>query len=223
MGTPSTVISKKLQKVLGDITEDYPDLRITRTTESVEITGSLPIIVSGTVLDRFLIEIQVDPSYPRKIPRVYELGGRIPKSLHRHTSPKTGEACVCLIDQWSWVASKCPTVLEFINGPVKDFFLWQLCFIQYGKDRCGAWAHERNGRLEFYQAILDTDDPGTIRKFLLHLSEPKYKANWLCYCGSGRKACKCHKSSIISFRSKISPQVARSALQDIKELIRASK
>lgn len=214
----SAVISKKIQKVLGGITETYPDLRVTRLPTAVEVVGSLPIINEGSLLDRFLIKLTVDPSYPRQIPSLFETGGRIPHTKERHISPGSGEACVCLRDEWPWIAPDCPTVLGFIRGPVTHFFIWQLCYQQFGKDRLGGWGHGGQGRLEFYQDRLGIDNLETIRSFLLHLAKPRFQANWLCYCGSGRKASKCHKGKIISFRTKISPGLATSALHDIMAL-----
>ncbi len=218
MGGNSTVIGKRFSKVFGRITETYPDLRITRVGKIVEIIGSLPITEKAVAIDRFQIRIEVDPSYPNKMPRVFEVGGRIPKVASRHISPPTGEACVCLKDQWGWLIAKYPKVLAFIEGPVNDFFLWQLCYDEFGEDRLGGWAHGSKGRLEFYKELLKTDDLNIIKTCLLHLSEPKYKANWICYCGSGKKVCQCHKVVIINLRSKISPGLATSAWKDIAAL-----
>lgn len=215
MERDDTALSNKLRKLLGPVEESYPDVRINPGKGRIEIVGTIPAIADGMIVDRFQMRIVVEKSYPRILPAVFEIGGRIPRSADRHVNRNTGEACILLKDKWGSLAPRFPTVLSFIKGPVNDFLLWQLCFEEYGEDRLGGWAHGAEGRLEYYKSILETDDIEVVKRFLLHLSEPRYKPNWLCYCGSGQKACKCHKGLILSIRSRIDTKTARSAYADI--------
>jgi len=218
MGKQVKISRKNIEKLGKELSSSYPDLGIRESNKSVLIEGSFPVYINGKALDRYIIRIVLSDGYPRFLPSVYETGGRIPKIPDRHFSPKTDEACICLKDEWGWISNRYPSLTDFITGPVNDFFVWQACYDFYGEDRLGGWQHGEQGRLEFYQQKLNTSDVESIKKCLVHLSEAKYKPNWACYCGSGKKVCQCHKALIIALRSKIPPNVAKSAYYDISKI-----
>lgn len=220
MGGSSRNEQEKLESLSKKISVAYPDLRVSQEREKTVITGSLPIIEYGVPLERYTIRIEEQQSgYPTKPPRVFELSGKIPKIRNRHftpgTSPDTSEACVCLRDEWGWIIDDYRTLFDFIRGPIRDFFVWQACYDFYGSDKLGGYAHGYLGRLAFYQKKFQITDVEAVKKGLYHLSQGRYKPNWPCYCGSGKRVSNCHKGLVLLLRAKILPKVAKSALVEI--------
>lgn len=218
MGKKLKKSRKRIDELKKGLLSSYPDFRINVVGKDIIVEGSFPVFVDGKILDRYLIRIVLTNGYSRFLPSVYETGGRIPKIRDRHFFPKTDEACVYLKDEWGWISSRYPTLIDFIKGPVNDFFIWQACYDYYGEDRLGGWEHGGKGRLEFYQQKLKTTDVEMIKLCLLHLSKEKYKPNLGCFCGSGKKVYQCHKALIIALRSRIPPSVAKSAYYDISKI-----
>src|SRR5574341_69031 len=152
MGGAKSKVQKKLEKLSTEISRAYPDLRVSQEGNEVIISGTLPVTANGFLLERYSARIDVPPGYPKTRPRVFETGGKLPKTSDHHFYPRAPseteeEACVCLRDAWGWIADGFPTILAFIKGPVTDFFLWQACYDHFGEDKLGGWSHGVNGRL----------------------------------------------------------------------------
>lgn len=205
----------KLTSEMESITRGYPDLRIKEEGDKHIILGCLPITSNGVLLERYVIRLIASPNYPNELPKLFEVGGKLPKIGNRHFDPETEEACTLLKDEWGWLKDKYPTLLEFIKGPVSDFFIWQACYDHFGFDKLGDWPHGAVGRLAFYKSRFQTDDLETVRRGLWHLSSQRFEPNSLCYCGSGRKACHCHQAQILQLRMKIPRSIAKSAFAEI--------
>src|SRR5216683_3347490 len=78
----------------------YPDLRLIQTEDVVLIRGTFPVEFANAVLDRFQIEIFFTNQYPEEMPRVREIGGRIPWTLDSHVFPNSGRASIQVPEEW---------------------------------------------------------------------------------------------------------------------------
>ena len=202
------------EKLKAEVGQAYPNLHFYQERGVVFVRGSFPIVHEETLLDRFLIETQFPDDYPESLPIVRETGGRIPRTVDFHMS-KSGEACLFLPDERWWVFPPGSTFLDFLNGPVRNFFLGQ-ALIQTGQSwPFGQWAHGANGILEFYGGLLDTNNPETIGRYLECLSKPTLKGHWDCPCGSGKRLRHCHLNQVLDLRSKIPPHIARKTREQL--------
>ena len=63
-----------------------PGLRIVPAGSGVVLAGSLEVnaqvLGKAAIRDRYQIEFRIPPNFPRKVPLVFETGGRIPRSYH---------------------------------------------------------------------------------------------------------------------------------------------
>jgi hypothetical protein len=203
------------EKLKAEIASAYPNLHFYLERGIVFVRGSFPIVHEGASLDRFLIEIQFPDDYPRSLPVIREIGGRIPRTEDFHINRTTGEACIILPDERWWVLPPGFTFLDFLNGPVRNFFLGQ-ALVQARKPwPFGQWAHGANGILEFYKQLLSTNDPRTIGRYLECLSKPKVKGHWSCPCGNGKRLRDCHLEQVLDLRSKIPSKVASTSWQQL--------
>ncbi|MCP4553717.1 MAG: hypothetical protein GY834_17130 [Bacteroidetes bacterium] len=213
MGKHKLIDFDKLRK---ELFEYNSDLRLSKQGNTYCIEGSLPIFYNNTFIERYLISVDFSRKFPDKIPIVNEIGGKLPKIPDRHFEKNNENACVCLKEEWKSISSKYPTIIDFLKGPITDFFLWQACFDYYSEDRIGGWAHGIEGRIDYYKQLLKTTDLKIVQNLLYHIAEYKYKPNWECYCGSGIRACKCHRAFIIQMRSSIPKILAQDLLDSIR-------
>ncbi len=206
-----------VEEIRADLRTDYPNLHLfIEPGHGTEVRGTYPVLSpDGRVLDRYQVSIQLPADYPRSLPIVRETAGRIPWKPEYHVNAD-GAACVLLPDdRWRCFPETAPFI-QFLDGPVHDFFLGQ-SLVAVGEDwPFGQWSHGREGRAEYYRWLFDTDDASTVLGFLRVLARLNLKQHLPCPCGSGKKIRKCCRARIVDFRSKIQPIVARRALRNLQ-------
>ena len=108
---------------IKEVLSAYPDLRLVETEELIFIRGTLAVAHDGEVLDRFQIEIFFTSRYPEEMPRVREIGGRIPWTLDNHVYPQIGFCCIQVPDEWLLDRSR--SFRAFLEISVRNYFLGQ--------------------------------------------------------------------------------------------------
>lgn len=215
--------SSKQQALLVDIEtqlrDNYPSLCLTNVGRYPVIRGSFPVRLDRKVLDRFLIEFILLRHFPKNVPLVREMGGRIPKIADRHVYE--GDAlCLFLPEERAKYWPEGSSFLDFLTGPVNDFFLSQLYFERHGKWSFGERRHGALGIIDYYAEELGTNNLQVIARCLEYLSAPQPKGHWLCFCGSGKKLRHCHFGKISELHQKIQPAIAANSLTYIRQLIK---
>jgi hypothetical protein len=205
-----------VEQIRADLRAHYPNLHLFIEADgSASVRGTFPLLSpEGRILDRYQVTIEFLYDYPKNLPIVREVGGRIPWKKEFHMD-SDGKACVLLPDErWRHFPEGAP-FREFLNGPVRNFFLGQ-SLVALGEDwPFGEWGHGRNGVYEYYQELLQTDDRRTLVRFLYVLGKLNLKRHWDCPCGRGRKIARCCQTKIVDLRRKIPPAVARKALEQL--------
>lgn len=197
-------------KVKNDIETAYSDIRIGVDDGVVFARGSFPVADSDDILDRFLIELEFPKDYPDSVPILREVGGRIPWHEDRHTN-RTGEACPIIPEEWL-VRLDRDSILEFLGGPVRNFFIGQI-LVEHGKPwPFGERPHGVPGLVEFYGELIGTTDKAAVRRFLDYLGKETVKGHWECPCGSGKRLRNCHLEMFRSAQQRIAPWIAKQAL-----------
>lgn len=207
-----------LGRIRDDLRARYPDLQVVQEAGLVFVRGSLPIVHDEVVLDRFQIEIEFAPDYPMSLPKVRETAGRVPRVLDRHVIPSTGYACLFVEEDWLVTVGREPDFFEFLDGPIRHFFIGQ-SLVEAGKPwPFGARSHGKKGVMEVYAEWFGTEDEPTIRRYLDCLSRDGLKGHWYCPCGSGRRIRACHGALLRSVRERIPTWAAQQAAKRLKYL-----
>jgi hypothetical protein len=204
-----------LEKMKADVQAVYPNLHFHPGGDRVVVRGTFPIVHEGELLDRYLVEIELPSDYPNAIPVVREVGSRIPRSEDYHIN-RTGEACLFIPDERWLVYPPGTSFLEFLNGPVRNFFLGQSLFALTNMWPFGQRRHGADGIHEYYAQLLGTDELTLILGYLECLSRPVLKGHWECPCRSGERLRDCHRVQIEDLRTKISPAVAARSRESLR-------
>lgn len=194
----------------------YPHLHFYPEGNVVFIRGSFLLEHDGNVLDRYLIEIELPHNYPKALPIVRETGGHLPRTPDNHFNNLNGEVCLfALNERWQHFPPGA-TLLDFLNGPVRNHFLG-LSLRKLGEPwPFGERSHGRAGIIESYGEMLHADDEHVIVRYVEYLSKPNLKGHWPCPCGSGKKLRQCHLALVKELREKIPPHTA---IESLKHLV----
>jgi len=208
------------QEFKGSIDSKYATLHVLIENDIVYIRGGLILEApNGKEIDRYSVEIQIPDDYPKSVPIVKETGRRLPKTTDRHFNPKDETACLFLPDERYKYYPSNSTIVDFIEGSVKSFFLWQTDYdLNKGKSSFGERGHGIKGIIEFYSEELKTKNLSVIVKFLDYLTAKKIKNYWRCYCGSGKELRYCHINQLNDLRTKILRSDAKKSLAKVREL-----
>jgi hypothetical protein len=208
---------------LAAVQQSYPQLHATIQGDDTHISGCFPIREDESEVDRFIISMDLRPTYPDSLPVVRELGGRIPHTLDRHVIPNLGVACVMVPDQRWELWPKGASLLAFLDGPLRNYFIGQ-ALVERGEPwPFSEWAHGFQGRQEYYKGLLGTDDPRSICVYLDYLGKHKVKGHWNCPCLSGRRMRDCNFPLVKELRARMPRSEANRLLRDMIHTIEELK
>ncbi len=196
----------------NELASEYPTLRVVSTADRVLIKGAFPVRDGAEVLDWYAVEIELASDHPKSLPRVREVGARIPWLLDRHVL-SDGTACVVLPDAY-WLEN--PTgrvsIPGFLAGPVRDFFLGQ-SVVELGDPwPQGEWAHGAKGVVQHYTKMLEVNSIEQICRILLTTAKP-LKGHLLCPCGGGRRYRDCHRAKVTVLRDRVPQHIVLRAIE----------
>jgi len=201
---------ESLNKEILTVKQKYPTLNILYDKKVTYLQGSFPIHYNEQEIDRFVIRIEIPLNYPRSIPRVWEIGGRIPRILKRHINVRDGSACLFLeFERWQYFPPG-STLIDFLDGPIRSFLLMQCCFEKGISWSHGERSHGRTGIIEYFQELTGVEQSDIIVKLIEYVSKTGKKGvrgHLFCPCGSGKIIRKCHFNELIKIQEKNTTQL----------------
>jgi hypothetical protein len=207
-----------LEEAKAAIAFHQPKLRASQDGEKFFIEGCYLVLekdivaAPGGPIAQFDIRIELSDLYPRREPKVFEVGGRVPREPERHINPN-GDCCVTVWENWLVTADD-HSLHSFLSGPLNEYFLGQLWFEKTGKWPFGERAHGTPGLEEAYADALGI--PNRRKSLIYHLrllSQDWPKGHWPCPCGSGRRLRRCHREEAMNMHQRVPPNVAGQMLR----------
>lgn len=212
LAAKKAVLKEELQRLVDGA---YPLLQVVDDGNRLSLKGGLPIREDGKELALYQVEIVFPDSYPEEIPVVREIGGKIPKISDRHVDCD-GAACLFVRDETYKFCPPGYSVAQFIEGPVRQFFLGQVVFNDTGKFPAER-KHGVDGILDFYEEIIGTRNVQTVITFLEYLTHTGLKGHRECFCGSKKKIRSCHLTMLLDLKSKIREVDAQKSLKQLQQ------
>lgn len=163
--------------------------------------------------DRFNIGILVDPDYPAVAPMVCEFEDRLPADIDRHMFSNKN-CCVGIFPAWK-ETNEDISIGAFVRGPVRDFFISQVCFEETETWPFGEYEHGAAGIAqacsEVFGKPLTSEEA---KRYLVFASYQAPKGHITCPCGSGKVIRKCCGfAAWDSIRAKCSIENAKKLLR----------
>jgi len=138
--------------------------------------------------DEFEVEIGLPTSNSSVLPWAKETGGRIPKNFHQNIDSLCLEVPYIIRK----IYNENPTLEGFIELLLIPYF-WIFCYYsKHGIMPDGERSHGKEGIIEGYKEIFNTNSTASINKFLEIIKTNNYNGFDVCPCGSKKELKNCH-------------------------------
>jgi len=167
--------------------------------------------------DNFHLKIIVPLQYPKAIPQVYELDGKIPRESRYHVF-KEGNLCMGAPLRLQTILSEEPSLLAF-SEKILTPYLYSFCYKRkYGEYPYGELEHNAPGLVEDYKTLFKVHDEAGVLRALKALSKsPRVANKYPCPCCFQQKLSDCeYRFFLNEFRKKIKRNEAKESLQYIQ-------
>lgn len=203
---------REFERLLPALEAEFPHLHVGVRDSYTVLTGDLPLVLDGRVVDSFSIEVEIPPEGSRHaVPVVRELGGRVPWIADRHVY-QDGRACLFVEAEYWFKHPDGLDLVEFLRGPVTSYLVGQMSYEQEKRWPFGERSHGTAGVVEFYAPLVGSRGPRAIKRFLEMIVAKKVRATWRCPCGSGRRLRDCHDHVVRMLRGRIKRSAAATSL-----------
>lgn len=144
------------------------------------------------ISDSYHLLIVLDKYFPRELPIVYEIDGKIQRTTDNHTYDN-GSLCLGSPLRLRHILSENPNLVNFLNKCLDPFLYAHSYKNQYGKDFIlGELNHGVPGSIEDYLDLFKLTDKQQVIDTLRLLGMRKRQANkQMCPCGCGIRYGKC--------------------------------
>ena len=183
---------------LCDFLRSYPRMLVKPiSNDELNIEGRFDFTAlsekHGTITDHYQLRILVPPLFPRELPVVYEIQGRIPRNEQYHVNPN-GSLCLGSRLRVLWKLGQKPTIVGFAENCLVPFlFAISHKHIHGGAFPFGELAHGPPGELIDYVELFRLKTSEQAKMTLRYLGMKKRRANKLpCPCGCIRRLGACH-------------------------------
>ena len=194
----------------------FPTLHAFTEDGKCRVSGTLSLVQNGCAFDRYQIDVILPEDYPLRPPRVWEIGGRIPRKADRHIFL---DGALCLGTPLAlWIALNGDFRLErVLDIPVRNFLIGNSLVEQGERWPHDEFSHGAEGMLEHLSELLDTAQPVMAATFLEAMANSGVTKHSPCPCESGKKILKCHHAGFKALRripADVLEQTARMILKE---------
>jgi hypothetical protein len=153
------------------------------------------------ISDSYEVELRIPEAFPRRIPGIFETGGRIPLSYHHL---QDGSLCLGSETRLRFMLSGGLSLFTFVDRCVIPY-LYRFSHLKtYGEAPFEDLAHGVDGIKEDLRLLLGLGTQADVSAFVRLVAMKKRLANKeRCPCGSGGRVGRCHHLSINILRERL--------------------
>ena len=188
-----------------ELLKKYRYLNVFSEGKYVIIKGCLEFTaeyMNNTIADVYNIQITIPEEYPKFLPSVNELDGKIDKTYHHFTN---GNMCLGTNAELYLKFADDKTLLAFVEQFIIPYLFNHSMFLETGKTLTGERLHKEKGLLgilEFYYENFEINNKMDVLKVLTYIIKGEHYYKHLCPCGSKNSIIDCHGSKMTNFRNK---------------------
>lgn len=212
--------NNKVLEQVTDALKHFPHLHLRTLGEKIFLAGRIELFdEAGKFIDSYEIEIHPTDNYPDNFPKLYEVGGQIPRNIDWHVY-SDGSCCLAVQIEEIIACRQRIGLTEFIRKYVCGFL-----FSQTFRKRNGYFYRERShgfmGTLEYYKEVLGLQSISSVYDALqIATSKAEIKSNSKCFCGSNKKFQKCHRMKLREL-VKLAGGAVEATLKELEDAIRS--
>jgi hypothetical protein len=189
---------------VDDLLREQPGLRLAPSRNgAVRLFGTLSFSAQKPGLeqisDSFEVEIVVPKSFPRDLPIVTEVAGRVPARFHTNYD---GGLCLGSPTRQLLSVRKAPNLPAFVRNCVIPYLYGFVYYTRHGNMPFGELAHGRQGLRDDFRSLFAVDCDRAAIEMVRLAGIKKRVANKLpCPCGSRQRLGKCHNRRVNRLRN----------------------
>ena len=175
----------KFQKVLGEDRRYF-------------IRGDLRIVDgTGKYWESFEVEIHCSVGFPFRFPAVFEVGNKIPRIADWHIYEDSHKCCIAVLPEEIIKCRNGISLIQFVEKEMLPYFFNQTHRRIEGYYVLGEYSHGVEGIFEFFDCELRCGkNPRKIISMIFQIADTERPAGSNnCFCGSGAKFRKCHRTA----------------------------
>lgn len=139
--------------LIAEVYKAQPKMKSKICANCVEFTGDFEYIKYKNNSYYVHLSITVPDDFPKTEPTVRLLQEVFPFNIDYHIY-SNGVCCITVWDHWRY-SNENTTITNFLETPVKQFFIGQANYKRTGDWPFGEWKHGLNGIIEAYAEILN--------------------------------------------------------------------
>jgi hypothetical protein len=181
---------------IQEVLEKYQSLKVNEDFSI--ISGTLNVIDKNRILwDSYQIEIHINRNFPHRFPLLFEVGGKIPKSVRWHIYSDSGSCCLTVPQKEIIACRRGITLIKYLDDWVIPYLANQTFRFHTGLYVNDEYAHNKLlATVEFYQDLFNVKNIRQIILFIVWITKnPKPNRTALCFCGSKTKFRNCHREA----------------------------
>ncbi len=182
---------------LREFLQDYPQMAIRPTTNcGVRLKGQFAFVAThpkaGIVQESFQLQIDIPKAFPKDVPTVMEIGGRIPRNGDYHVN-QGGSLCLGSPMGLMMKLLKSPTLIGFAESCIVPYLFAISLKLKSGEPLpFGELDHGIKGILDDYLILFGLKTVEQVRYTIRLLGMKRRLANKLpCPCGCGIRLGQC--------------------------------
>ena len=195
---------------LGQFLTDYPQMMFRpRVGKPPILRGRFAFTArhreAGEIEEAFKLEIEVPVTFPEEVPRVTEVGCRIPREVDYHVNPSDGTLCLGSPLRLRQLLAKDPTLTGFAENCLIPYLFAQSQRLAGSAGfTFGELAHGLRGMLDDYVELFGVKQFWQAVEALRLLGMKKRQANKLpCPCGCRKRLGCCRFNAVLAKFRKV--------------------
>jgi hypothetical protein len=190
---------------LEELLVRQPGLRIDPAASDLVLAGRLAFTaqIPGRVQisDCYQIEFRIPETFPRRIPGVFETGGRIPLSYHHL---QDGSLCLGSETRLRLMLSEGLSLVGFVDRCLIPYLYRYSYLVIHGEAPFEDLEHGVSGIKEDLRQLLQAKQESEVLPFIRLLGMKRRHANKeRCPCGSGDRFGRCHHRHLNHLRERL--------------------
>ena len=198
----------------------YPSIKPGFENKHWQLVGTLDVVDEfGKKWDQYQVKIIYPHEFPRKVPVMFEIGGRLPREAGYHVNVN-GSCCLSVPAREMIILSKGINTINFLQELAIPYLANQTYRQKKGRYAGEEFAHGADGVYQFYSEVFQTQNAIVILTLIGKIALNQLPdRNDSCPCNSGKKYKHCHLLAV----QHLSPVSQEILLSDYMHLDKAIK
>ncbi len=211
-----------LENQIKYLCEHFDGLEILDEINPLKIRGVISFKAKYKELevieDWFEIEIDIPDDYPKYLPKITEIQGKIQSDYAHLNDDSSFCLATPLAERQSF--NQDPTLFGFMNNLVIPY-LYSYCYwLKHNEYPFGDRSHGMLGVIEHYKDIFNTNAIPELLDGLYRIAQHGYRGHHPCPCGSGLIVRKCHRTVTQDIAKDDTREVLSKDLHRIQQILR---